>query len=122
MVRANFRNAVGVDLTEAGLDSYINWHQTYGNITADDRVRISLDVQGYLALSGEVSRVDITSEGYRGILLDVPPRGWQDQLRMPLLQRALARLYGRPLNEVSIGVQDLDGSGMAITRFSSRRI
>ena len=122
MARADFRNAVRVDLTEASLDSYIDWHSASGTITADHRVRLLLDIQGYLALSGEVSRVDITPEGYRGVLLGVPPRGWRDQLRMPLLQRALSRKYGRPLNELSIGVQELDGSGLAITNFSLRRI
>jgi hypothetical protein len=122
MARANFQNAVRVSLTETSLDSYIDWHSTSGTVTADHRVRLLLDFQGYLVLSGEVSRVDITPEGYRGILLGVPPRGWRDQLRMPLLQRALSRKYARPLNEIWIGVQDLDGSGLEIARFASRRI
>ncbi|MGI9074282.1 MAG: hypothetical protein ACR2JB_23880 [Bryobacteraceae bacterium] len=122
IARADFRDPIRVDLTEASLDSYIDWHGSSSTITADHRVRLSLDLRGYLALSGELSRVDITPEGYRGILLGVPPRGWRDQLRMPLLQRALATKYGRPVNEISVGIQDLDGSGLAVTSFSSRRI
>ena len=122
MTRADFRNAVRIDLTQTSLDRYINWHETSGTITVDDRVRLTLDVRGYLILSGEVSRVDITPDGYRGVLLGAPPCRWREELRMPLLQRALSRLYGRPVNEVEVGVQELDGSGLLTTVFTSRRI
>src|ERR1017187_9805649 len=104
MARANFQNAVRVSLTETSLDSYIDWQSTSGAVTADHRVRLLLDFQGYLVRSGEVSRLDITPESYRGTLLGVPPRGWRDQLRMPLLQRALSRKYARPLNEIWIEI------------------
>ncbi len=122
IARADFRNAARVDLMRADLDSYLNWHTSSGTITADHRVRLSLDLKGYLVLRGELSRVDITDEGYRGILLGVPQRRWQEQLRMPLLQRSLSLRYSRPMNEISIGIQDFDGSNLSVAQFSSRRI
>jgi hypothetical protein len=122
VARAQLRDSIRVDLTTASLDSYIDWYTGSGTITVDDRVRLFLDIQGYLSLAGEVSRVDITPEGYRGVLLGTAPRGWKDQLRMPLLQVALAATFGRPSSEIWVGIQELDGSGLAVATFSSRRI
>jgi hypothetical protein len=64
----------------------------------------------------------MTPNGYRGVLLGVPPRGWRDQLRMPLLQRALCIHYARPVEEIEVGIQEPDGSGLNVTRFSPKRM
>jgi len=46
-----------------------------GGPPSELNIRLLLDLQGYRTMSGEVSRVDITPEGYRGVLLGVPQRG-----------------------------------------------
>ena len=41
---------------------------------------------------------------------------------MPLIQRGLARLYGRPEDEFVIGIQELDASDLAVTSYSKTDI
>jgi hypothetical protein len=76
-------------------------------------------------MGGEVSRVDVivADDGYRGILLsDADDPQWQDQLRMPLLQRAIARKFERDEKDVVVGVQRLDGSDLQTHYYGARSI
>ena len=71
-----------------------------------------------LILGGIVPRVDVIPQGYRAILLEeIPPR-WKEELRMPLIQRSLARTYSRPEDEFVVGIQELDASDLAVTSYS----
>ena len=47
---------------------------------------------------------------------------WQDDLRMPLLQLGLAHVTGRPVAEIVVGYQDLDGTGLETTAYSTSEI
>ncbi len=120
--RHKFQNTERVDEILLSLDSYITWCVDSATITADSGVRLGLNPQGYLTLVGEIPRLDITTDGYRGVLLGTSPTGWRNQLRMPLLQRAIAIKYGRPVDEIGIGIQDLDGSGLQVAIFSMGQI
>jgi hypothetical protein len=46
---------------------------------------------------------------------------WANQLRMPLIQEAIARHYGRPAGEVWVGFHNLDGNLFAETRYGEAR-
>ncbi len=87
-------------------------------IVADSKVRINLDVGGFLVLGGEISRLDITDPGYRAVILGDIPAGWRQHLRLPLIQRAVAMKYGRPVLEIAVAMQNLDGTGLDSLSFS----
>jgi hypothetical protein len=120
--RHGFKNKSRVDEIEVCLDLYIKWCEVTKVKTADSMIRISLDLGGYLQLGGTVSRVDVTSRGYRGILLGAKQAGWKEQLRMPLLQKALSAKYIRPIESIEVGVQDLDGSSLQTKSYSSAEL
>jgi hypothetical protein len=63
----------------------------------------------------------VTDDGYRGVLLGARTTKWQTELRMPLIQRALADMYGRPLELFSVGFQELDGSALDVVQYSARQ-
>ena len=75
-----------------------------------------------VTLTGEVDRVELVEGGYRGVLLGPSAPRWQDELRMPLLQKALAVRYEKPPVSFTIGVQELDASGLQEARFTDQRI
>src|SRR5208337_997217 len=71
---------------------------------------------------GEMHRLDVLPNGYRALLLGQYPRDWETQMRMPLLQSAVARRYGRPIDHIAVGVQHLDGSGLTAKKYSQAEI
>lgn len=120
--RNHFTNAVRVSQIEAMLDLYLTWAAASHVVTVATKTRILLQVGGYLELAGEVSRVDVVGSGYRAILLKNPPPGWEGELRMPLLQDVIASKFNRPVAEVEVGFQNLDGSGLETIQFNSAQI
>lgn len=68
------------------------------------------------------SRIELVRGGYRAVLLCEPPRNWKQQLRMPLIQSAIAQKYGVPVQEFEVGTQCLDGSGLTTARFFKREL
>jgi hypothetical protein len=105
-----------------GFGEYVEWYSEAGVIVGAVRTRVSVEVSASLTLAGEVSRVDVVDEGYRGVLLGRHSADWNAELRMPLLQLGLADALARPVEEVEIGVQNLDGGGLQSTRFESHAI
>jgi hypothetical protein len=103
-------------------DEYVEWYREAGVIVGAVRIRVAVEVPASLTLCGEVSRVDVLSVGYRGVLLGPHSAEWIDELRMPLLQLGLATVLARPVAEVEIGVQGLDGGGLKATRFGTHDI
>jgi hypothetical protein len=77
---------------------------------------------GFLELRGEIGRVDVTSAGYRAVLLGGAPIDWEQQLRMPLIQAAVALMFGRPQDLTEVGFQDLDATNLATKVFSDGQI
>lgn len=112
--RARIRKAVET------LDAYLRWYPAAGFFRAECGVRVLLSIPGLaLEMGGEVSRVDVRTDGYAGVLLGTHEATWGSELRMPLLQEALALRYKRDVSEFAVGVQRLDGSGLELRRYSS---
>jgi hypothetical protein len=44
------------------------------------------------------------------------PANWREQLKMPLLQRAVASIYGRTVEEIEMGVVEQHTSASSRTR------
>jgi hypothetical protein len=119
--RHNFNNASRVMRIEADLEEYIRWGVAQNLRTAAVQMKIQL-LSGFLELRGEVARLDVTTLGYRAVLLKEPPSGWRTQLRMPLIQLAVSGTYARPAGEIEVGFQRLDGSGLETACYSAREI
>ncbi len=119
--RHDFKNVVRVSEIEASLESYISWAESERLKVADTQVKISLPT-GFLELRGQISRVDVTPVGYRAVLLSPPPPKWQQQMRMPLIQAAISKMYGRPTEKIAVGFQEADGSGPETLIYGSKQI
>lgn len=109
---------------EGKLDDYMAWCVQENVIVTNWRERISLDLGNGISLGGEVSRIDLdlNTGGYRAVLLGNYCETWQGELRMPLIQRAVAYLLQRSETEVSLGVQNLNGSELLTTTFNTTEI
>jgi hypothetical protein len=122
MIERNFTNEKRIDDLEAEFESYIRWHRRSGIVVADSNIRLSYSIGGFLDLGGLISRLDITDIGYRAVILGAGRSGWRNELRMPLIQCAIAFKYGRPVEEVAIGVQEPDGSALDDKTYTSEQI
>lgn len=116
--RKQFKDLTRIDEIEVAFESYVRWCQTENVAIADSHILIRFDA-GYLTLVGEVVRVDVTSDYYRAVLLGPFEATWQRQLRMPLIQKAISEKFARPVKEVAVCVQQLDGSNLQIRSYSA---
>lgn len=114
--RLNNRPRIQNTLTR--FDAYINWFQNEKITTIDSRVLLRFNLGHGLTLGGLILRVDMAPQGYRAILLDEISLSWEEELRMPLIQRELARCYHRPENKFAVGIQELDSSNLVETSYS----
>lgn len=117
---ARFQNEAQRSASLAEFDAYIRWCESERPIVAGCRKRLSFSLGSGVTLGGEASRldVDIATGGYRAVILGDKPRGWDEGLRLPLLQRGIAREAERDESDVSVGFQSLDGSGMDMVKFA----
>jgi len=117
----DLRNASRINEIETSLERYIKWATEDRTKVADTKVNLAHQI-GFLELRGEIGRVDVTTAGYRAVLFGKAPDGWEQQLRMPLIQVAIASMYGRPQDEMEVGFQQLDGNNLTTRNYSARRI
>jgi hypothetical protein len=103
-------------------DAYVDWAFVSDIVVADVRVGIELDLGSEVILGGQVARVDITADGYRGVLLGKFNHDWQHELRLPLIQRAMASKYDRAESAFAIARQELDGTNLETLQFSTAEI
>jgi hypothetical protein len=118
LAAARLTNAQRITQARLQLQAYIDWIERAGVIVADHRVRLNLPLGADVALGGEVSRVDIVPSGYRVVLLVArTPVHWRDELRMPLIQLAIADRYHRDAEDVRVALQLLDGTALEEASF-----
>ena len=108
---------------------YIDEHGQRGWLTFETRLRISIPlprrVRPILFCSGEVPRIDIVpSGGYAAWLMQSrTPKNWDRELRMPLVQGALARGALRaPSSEISVGVYGFQDQFVDLRSYSQTEI
>jgi hypothetical protein len=122
MIERNFTDEARIDQLQADFASYIRWHRSSGVIVADSNIRLSYSIGSFFDLGGLISRLDVTGDGYRAIILGAGRPNWQSELRMPLIQSAIALKYGRPVDDVSVGVQEPDGGALQEQSYTSSEI
>ena len=116
--RHQFKDLTRIDEIEVAFEAYVGWCERENLAVADSHVLIRFD-SGYLTLVGEVSRVDVTRDNYRAVLLGPIPSNWERQLRMPLIQKAISEKFARPVREVAVGVQELDGTDLQVRSYTT---
>jgi hypothetical protein len=119
--RHNLSNVSRIEEAEISLNRYITWATHERLKVADTGVNIVYRL-GFLELRGEIGRVDVTDSGYRAVLLGKAPQDWERQLRMPLIQAAIAQMYGRPQEKTEVGFQRLDASKLVTKLYSELEI
>jgi hypothetical protein len=117
----NLRNVSKINEIEISIDRYVRWAMSERLKVADTKIKLEYRL-GFLELRGEIGRVDVTGTGYRAVLLGKVPDGWEQQLRMPLIQIAVALMYGRPQDKTEVGFQELNASNLATRIYSERQI
>lgn len=118
LVTGRLTNAQKIFRARLQLESYVDWYARSAVIVADQRVRLSLSLGADVVFGGEISRLDVSGNRYRAVLLSpAAPRNWQSETRIPLIQLAIARKYERDDQDVAVGVQLLDGTGLAEVTF-----
>jgi hypothetical protein len=117
-VAKNFKNAKKIARLYEYLAEYAKWFGASGIISADSNVLVAYPYNSNWQLGGLISRVDYLQSGYRAVLFEGIASGWKDQLRMPLIQTAIAEKYGRPATEVKVGFQEIDGNKLTDARYS----
>jgi len=129
LARHNLVNPTRVDETMAQLDWYVdeyesrNWPLIRVRISANVPLpsRVPLDLE----CSGEVFRVDLNPAGGYGawVLQQTAPNDWRDELRLPLIQRAIASaIFGVPVAEVAVGIVALKDRAVHLDSYSEREI
>ena len=122
MGKHGLKNKIRIQESLICFDAYVNWFQSERITIFGSRVLLNLSLGQELILGGIIPRVDMIPQGYRAILLDEIPFRWEEELRMPLIQRGLARAYGRPEDKFVVGIQELDASDLAVTSYSKTDI
>ncbi len=115
----NFKNAKRIAKLYEFLDEYAKWYAASGIISADSNVLLAYPLKSNWQLGGLISRVDYLGSEYRAVLFESIAPGWKDQLRMPLIQTAIALRYGRPAPEVRVGFQEINGNKLTDTRYTT---
>lgn len=108
-----FKNELAKQPMRDKLTRYSDWLDNSGIVPLESNVTLNFPLSGDWHLGGSISRVDLTTDGYRAIIFDAIMPEWKKQIRMPLIQLAIAERYGRPAAEVRVGFQDLTGNEIA---------
>ena len=68
------------------------------------RLQLPADIAPSFEVTGKLPRLDTTSDGYAAWLFSKSHAEWQQELRMPLIQAAVAADLGTDMDEVTVGV------------------
>ena len=105
------------------LEWYTEEYLARGWPTFSARLRLEIPVPlraaGSLTCTGEIGRVDLKpSGGYAAWLFPSEvDANWRDELRMPLLQRFLARDLGAPPSDIDVGMYDFINRGVVSVQY-----
>lgn len=106
------------------LNAYIGWYERTSPVVVGSKLILDYDLGSGWRLGGEISRADLDPRTgkYNCVILGKAPLNWRQQIRMPLIQRALAHKMERPETDVSIGFQNLDGTSIELVSFPLRKL
>jgi len=111
-------------LAIASLNSYIGWYELSSPVVVGHKLVLDYDLGSGWRLGGEISRADLDPRAgrYNCIILGKAPLNWHEQVRMPLIQRALSDKLERPETDISVGFQNLDGTSIELVSYPLKRL
>jgi hypothetical protein len=107
---------------------YLEQHTALGWPKALTRLNLSISLPPQaptdLSLPGQVARVDfVPSGGYAGwLFVSGNARGWRLELRMPLIQEALAQKMSVTTDEIIVGVYAFQSRSVEHTSYSAAEV
>lgn len=122
MRSARFTNNEKMDQAESRLLQYTIWCERSRPVVADFRVGVNFPLHPEVTLGGRISRVDVDAQvgRYRAVILGSVPGDWPNGVRFPLLQRVVARTYGRDEDDVQVCIQQLNGDELTCRSYDRR--
>jgi len=114
-------NAKKLDEAEGRVTAYVAWLATAQPVVVKVKLNVRFGLMPDMYLAGELPRIDIdlSTGGYNAMLIQETDNAWQTELRLPLLQLAVASRLERDPADVSIGLQVMDDwSDIQVVRFS----
>jgi hypothetical protein len=107
---------------------YLEQYRALGWATAFTRLNVNIPLPPWapadLSISGQIARVDLVpSGGYAGwIFLSGAAHGWRQELRMPLVQEALAGEMNVTIDEFIVGIYAFQDRSVEHTCYSATEI
>ncbi len=102
-------------------------YASLGWTTFDTRLNLEATLPPWapddLECSGQIARADVAPSGYAGwMFLSGDAGAWRQELRMPLIQEALAQEMNAPVDEVIVGVYAFRQRNVEQTSYSAAEI
>jgi len=105
------------------LNVYCDEFESSGHVALEFGRRINCIVSTSFTVSGEVSRVDLCPDrGFAVYLFKEKSLSWAGQLRMPLIQSYFAAELTSPLDEVAVGIYNMELGRHEERRYSSAAV
>jgi hypothetical protein len=114
-------NAMKLDEAEGRVTEYVAWLATAQPVVVKVKLNVRFGLMPDMYLAGELPRIDIdlSTGGYNAMLIQETDNAWQTELRLPLLQLAVASRLERDPSDVAIGLHLMDDwSDIQVVRFS----
>jgi hypothetical protein len=116
-------NIIKIGEVTENLRSYIAWFKASKTIVISSDFVLSDKSKEFLTLGGKVSRFDSLLEGgYRAVLFGIPNNRWEKELRFPLIQQLVSEMFARPVQEIEVGYQRLNGKDLQTIAFNPKEI
>ena len=122
--RLSLKNETRRDECSDSLAKYIRWRGRTNLVYVQDRLRLGMLMSNGVLLGGEIPLINLNAEEetYQAIMLGEKAPDWRGQLRMPILQAAVAERLERNPEDVLVGIQALDGSALDVHHYTQREI
>ena len=122
--RLELKNQTRREQALDNLRGYVRWRKASDLVFVQDRLRIALDLRHGVIIGGEIPVINLDPEAdtYLAVILGETAPNWKSQLRMPLLQAAVADRLSRQRGDVYLGIQGLDGGDLQLHQFSGAEI
>lgn len=114
-------NAKKLDDAERRVTEYVAWLTTAQPVVVRVKLNVRFGLMPDIYLAGELPRIDLdlSTGGYNAMLIQETENDWRKELRLPLLQLAVASRLERDPADIAIGLQLMDDwSNPQIVRFS----
>jgi len=117
------RNEIIRDEFVSYLELYEANYKRLGVSTFKAFARIAIPVNEEISITGELLRIDMIRDGgYSAYILEKEDRGWEKELRMPLIQSFLANELNCSTGEIRVGLYFYKSGNHLSTSYTPREI